>query len=196
MTGYPIMFFNKYDCLFTAPGKDWKEITPFITPVGDKLKAMGLEVSSTPIESAINALMGSTGTTANAPVGFTTGNAIMSSRLISRDAALNVTNWERVLTSLFATGAILEPFPVVGGQVAKNKDLDVALNPAWRKAVMHFSILDGKSDSRVGVVEVKKSFDRMMGTQLPLIEGLSVDGASYLNEVCSLPFVLLERALY
>jgi len=50
--------------------------------------------------------------------------------------------------------------------------------------VMHFSILDGKSDSWRTVGEVNRSFSKMMKEQLPLIEELSVDGAAYLNEVC------------
>jgi hypothetical protein len=183
MTGYPIMFSNKYDCLFTAPGKSWPEINTFIEPIKDNLEAMGLSISSIPIESSINAFMGSIATTPNAPVGFTTGNAIMSSRLISRSASLNITNWECILPLLFAQGAILEPFPVLGGQVSKNKNLDMALNPAWREAVMHFSILDGKSDSYRSVSEVNGAFERMMMESLPLIEDMSVDGAAYLNEV-------------
>ncbi|QDS78068.1 hypothetical protein FKW77_003538 [Venturia effusa] len=147
MTGYPILTSNKYESLFTAPGKTWSEITPFITPLGDRLKNMGLLVSSTPIESAANALMGSIGTTPNASPGLKSNTAIMSSRLLSPTATSNATTWEHLLNTLFKAGTILEPFPVLGGQVSKNRDLDVALNPAWREAVMHFSILDKMADS-------------------------------------------------
>ncbi|TLD35383.1 FAD-binding domain-containing protein [Venturia nashicola] len=182
MTGYPIMFDRKYDCLFTAPGKTWGQITPFITPVGNALKSMGLSVSSIPMESAINALMGSMGTTANAGNGLRTETAVMSSRLISRQAALNVTNWERVLTTLFKAGTILEPFPVVGGQVARNADMDMALNPAWRKAVIHFSILDAKSDTYKTPGAIRASYEKQTKEQLPLIDEMSVDGAAYFNE--------------
>lgn len=186
MTGYPIMFSNKYDCLFTAPGRGWEEITPFWGSVSDELKKMGLVVSNRRIESAMNALMGSTGTTAHAPNGLRTGTAVMSSRLISREASLNVTNWERVLTALFAAGTILEPFPVVGGQVSKNSNMDMALNPAWRKAVIHFSILDAKSDELKTPGAIRATYERQTREQLPLIDKMSVDGAAYFNEVCIL----------
>lgn len=184
MTGYPVMRATKYECLFLAPGKEWDEITTFIDPVIDELeKKMGLKVSSLRIESAANALLGSYGLTPHFDTGFKTGTAVMSSRLISREAALNVTNWERVLTTLFAAGTILEPFPVVGGQVSKNADMDMALNPAWRKAVIHFSILDANSDSLQTSGAIRASYERQTKEQLPLIDEMSVDGAAYFNEV-------------
>jgi len=184
MTGYPIMFPAKYECLFTAPGKTWDEITTFVEPIGEKLKdTYGLSVSSIPIESSINALMGSMGITANPDTTLKSGNAVMSSRLISRTAALNSTAWEQVLSILFSQGYILEPFPVVGGQVSKNKDMDMSLNPAWRTAVMHFSILDVKSDSYTKLDQVNRGYKKMMSDGLPLIDAISVDRGAYLNEV-------------
>jgi hypothetical protein len=183
MVGYPIMWNNRYDCLFTMSGKEWPEINEFITPVEDALEEMGLTVSSTPYDTSINTVLISSGLTPNSSPGLKTGTCIMGTRLLSRESFSNVTNWERVLGIFFAQGYIMEPFALMGGQVSKNAGLDMALNPAWRKAIMHFSILDKDSDKYTLVGDIQKAYRRMQEDHVPLLDEMSVDSAAYLNEV-------------
>jgi hypothetical protein len=152
-------------------------------PIVRKIEKMGLPVSWTWVPSAINTLLLSQGLAPNAATGLKGGTSIMGTRLLSRDCFSDVKNWERVLGIFFVEGYIMEPFAVMGGHVAANKDLDTSLHPAWRKAIMHFSILDKDSDKYTNVVDIKKTYRRMQDLHVPLLDGMSVDGAAYFNEV-------------
>ncbi|KAF1984825.1 FAD-binding domain-containing protein [Aulographum hederae CBS 113979] len=95
----------------------------------------------------------------------------MSSRLLARSALSesNIPAIRAMFESLFADGKtyIMLPYPNGGGQVARNRDLDVALNPAWRDAIIH-QIVMVVGNREEEVIEAMRP--------------LSVDDAAYLNE--------------
>jgi hypothetical protein len=196
ISGYPIMTSTKYDSLFTAPKKDMDAITDFITPIMDKLTDMELTVRWYRIDSFMNTLLASLGLSPNGDNGLRGGTSIMGTRLLSRGCFSDVEKWERVLGILIAEQYIIEPFNVMGGRVAANKDLDISLNPAWREAIMHFSILDKDSDKYKDVEDIKRSYRRMQSLHVPLLDEMSVDGAAYFNEVGSCSIIALRDVLY
>jgi FAD/FMN-containing dehydrogenase len=183
LSGYPIMTSTKYDSLFTAPGKQMDLVKDFITPIMDLLKDMELTVVWYPIDSFLNTRMAALGLSPNGVTGLKTGTNVMGTRLLSRNSFSSVENWERVLRIFFAEQYIVEPFNVMGGQVAANKALNISLNPAWRDAIMHFSILDKNSDKYKKVEDIKQSYRRMQSLHVPLLDAMSVNGAAYFNEV-------------
>ena len=182
MTGYPIMFSHRYDSLFTAPGKKRDQINEFISPVLDKLRALGVTVTTLDSLSSVMALAIANGTVPHAGTGLRKSNSVMGTRLISRSACKDIPRWERVLKVFFDEGYITEPFPVLGGAVSKNAKLNVSLNPAWRKAVIHFSILDKNSDQYTQVEGIQRSYAKMQERHIPLLDAMSVNSAAYLNE--------------
>ncbi|KAF2434934.1 FAD-binding domain-containing protein [Tothia fuscella] len=182
MTGYPIMSATKYESLFTTPGKEASDIDDFISPIVDRLEKMGLTVSLIRIPSWSNVLANSLGLSPNGATGLKTGTNVMGTRLLTRGSFADVKNWERVLAIFFAEGYITEPFALMGGKVAQNKGLDVSLNPAWRNAIMHFSILDKDSDKYGSVAGIEKAYRRMQDLHVPLLDAMSADNAAYFNE--------------
>jgi hypothetical protein len=71
----------------------------------------------------------------------------------------------------------------MGGKVTANRQLDMSLNPAWRDALVHFSILDQRGDSYKRVEEIEASYAQMRLESIPLLDKMSVNSAAYLNEV-------------
>ena len=73
-------------------------------------------------------------------------------------------------------------FVVIGGAVAKPDPESTGLNPAWRKALMHMFITigwpDGSSTEAINE-EIQEMIDRTK-----ILDKLSVDSGSYINEVC------------
>lgn len=67
----------------------------------------------------------------------------------------------------------------------KNKGLDIALNPAWRDALVHMVAVTGWSDSDpVGTKEFRLGWLRTV--QARALKRLDPDAGAYVNEVCIL----------
>ena len=71
---------------------------------------------------------------------------------------------------------------VVGGAVAQPDPESMGLNPAWRKALAHVYIditWDDGSPTEVINKQIQEMIDRTK-----ILDKLSVDSGSYINEVC------------
>jgi len=117
-----------------------------------------------------------------------TGGAIVriGSRLVShsflshRPGATKLTNALQQISSSFPGGTITGHV-VSGGQVALNSNLDVAINPAWRRTVTH--LVGGVSWAPNSTVEEQREKERQVTELLvPLLAKLEPDMGAYLNE--------------
>jgi hypothetical protein len=82
---------------------------------------------------------------------------------------------------LFVKDYVLEPFPIAGGAVEANRNLDIGLNPAWRDAIVHFSIIPRNQQLLTTVAEVQKLYANVY-VDVALLDPLSVNSAAYVNE--------------
>lgn len=81
-------------------------------------------------------------------------------------------------------------FLVAGGQVALNKNLDTAVNPAWRTALSHIVFYNDLSNA-VGT-DARKAARVAMTAKVAKLTALSPHSGAYLNEVGS--GLILHRA--
>lgn len=118
----------------------------------------------------------------NAPGTPNTG-ALMSSRLLPRSAwEKDPAAWLSFLKSLDAGGATaILGHLVSGGKVHENKNLDMALLPAWRIAENHAIVMaEGSLTDTYAELEMRK--ERLRKLTKPLRDW-TPGGGSYLNEV-------------
>jgi hypothetical protein len=188
LTGHPILQRYRYNSLFTAPNKTMDEITTFLKPYTERLKTFGNTVTVQNISSAMNAMLMSRSLTLNAPIDGNKegGPGVMSSRLLSREGLKNLPAMEKTIKFLMEKDYIVEPFNVGGGIVEKNKVLDIGLNPAWRKAIIHFSILPFHQDKMATVADVLKSYNQTHDDAIRLLDRFSEGPSAYINEVSRL----------
>jgi hypothetical protein len=185
LTGHPILQNSRFNSLFTAPGKEAKAITEFVNPFAEKLRSYGVTVAVSNIDSVINALAISQNMALNAGISGLGRNSpgVMGSRLLSREGLKDVAGMERMMKTLMEKDYICEPFNVGGGAVARNKALDIAINPSWRNAIVHFSILPYGQRNFTTVQEVQDSYQQTQKDTIELLDPFSVNSAVYLNEV-------------
>ncbi|KAF2395841.1 hypothetical protein EJ06DRAFT_256192 [Trichodelitschia bisporula] len=231
VTGYPVMSETSYGGSLTGPGKTEDEVRAFVTPMVERMRALGAKVSMTlgsrlggMSKGDLGALAGLFGGAKGAGMGglpkgdlsalaglfggakgaaaprnsatlfygpdgsirvpdvlgalhrhrkrqavdmspvHQTPVASMASRLLAR-SALSEENIPAIRAMLANVTGFLLPYGNLGGQVSKNKALDVGVNPAWREASMHLIAI---------------SFN--VTNNLRAMDGLSVDSAAYLNE--------------
>jgi hypothetical protein len=185
LTGHPILQSYRFNSLFTAPGKEAKAISDFVSPFAEKLRTYGVTVSVSNIDSSLNGLTISQNIALNA--GITglgrNGPGVMGSRLLSREGLKDVAGMERMIRTLMEKDYICEPFNVGGGAVAKNRALDIAINPSWRDAIVHFSILPFSQRNFTTVREVEDSYKQTQKDTMELLDPFSVNSSVYLNEV-------------
>ena len=185
ISGHPIMFRDQFNTLLTAPGRPAGDIEAFMAPYIARLRARGLVVWLSPLPSAINSatIAMDLGLNAFIPGPKAGDPAVMGSRLWGRAGLADVAGLESALVALFAKNYVYEPFLVAGGAVARNRNLDIALNPMWRDAVVHMSILPLDQSRLQTVGEVQKSYKSTQRDVMDHLDRFSVGGASYLNEV-------------
>lgn len=109
--------------------------------------------------------------------------AIMSSRLLPRETMENdPAAWLAAMKSATAkgVGAFLGHL-VSGGQVHRNKDLNMALLPAWRTAISHFIAIGTSQVTDTQEQMAQKKAALREATQV--IRDLSPNSGSYMNEV-------------
>jgi hypothetical protein len=185
LTGHPIVAKYQFNTLFTAPGKSSLAINAFLAPYSARLRALGCSVTVKDISSAINSLTISQNLALNAGIPGTKvgGPGIIGSRLLGREGLRDVSGLEESLKHLLAKDYALEPFNVGGGAVAANRNLDIAINPRWRDAIIHFQILPHNQWSLRTNAEVQKSWEETQNDILKYVDKFSVGSAVYINEV-------------
>jgi hypothetical protein len=108
---------------------------------------------------------------------------VMASRLWGRRGLNDTAGVAKALTELFNRGYVLEPFPIAGGAVARNKHLNMSLNPAWREAIVHMSILPLQQAKLKTTGQVVTSYEQTMRDTMAYLDPFSVRSAAYINEV-------------
>ncbi|KAK0616582.1 FAD binding domain protein [Immersiella caudata] len=117
----------------------------------------------------------------------TTGNIVrIGSRLVShkflssRPGAAKLTSALQNISTHFPSAA-MTGHVVSGGQVARNSNLGVAVNPAWRRTVTH--LVSGVSWPATAAVEEQREKERgVTEVMVPMLAGLEPDMGAYLNE--------------
>lgn len=108
------------------------------------------------------------------------------SRLISRDFLTKPEGPGKLTETLKAIagdghGGTMTGHVVAGGQVARNANIDSAVNPAWRRTLTH--IVFGLAwDANTSWADQKTIRDRITNEQVPLIRALEPGMGAYLNE--------------
>ncbi|KAF1810088.1 FAD-binding domain-containing protein [Eremomyces bilateralis CBS 781.70] len=165
LSGYPTMSSSSYFGMLNAPGKTTAEINAFFNPIAAKMRSYGATVSASASSGGLlGGLLGGFGGLGRRSFYETYGEptnqrvkrqaltsvGLFSSRLIAR-SAMNEENLpaiRKMLETILATSRVsVLPYPNSGGQVARNAELDVGLNPAWRESVMHMIVqrMDAKA---------------------------------------------------
>jgi hypothetical protein len=180
LTGYPTLTGDYYVATLTAPGRTLKDINSLVNPIVKTLQTTYAQYVS---------LQGASGGV-NDTVYLTSGdwqsNQAMgiASRLLSREGIKNTTLMRSALTKLFAIpDLILQPFPVAGGQVAKNANLDIGLNPAWRETIMHFLALGTIQSEDTN--DMLNLYNNNLQSAVEALDPMSVNSGAYFNEVNS-----------
>jgi hypothetical protein len=70
---------------------------------------------------------------------------------------------------------------VAGGQVARNKDIDSAINPSWRKALVHLFFFRGWNAS-TSFEEQAAIAKKLTDVEVPILAALEPDMGAYINE--------------
>ena len=115
----------------------------------------------------------------------TAGNSLLSSRLISRKFLESADGPTR-LCEVFKTlgpnqNTVFIGHLVAGGQVARNKGIDSALNPSWRKALVHLVFARGWETS-TPFPEQAIIARNMTDVETPILAALEPDMGAYINE--------------
>lgn len=110
---------------------------------------------------------------------------VLGSRLISR-TLLGSTHGSSKLISTLRKLKDYDGVPVLGhlvagGQVAKNKDIDVSIHPAWRRALVHLVIPRGWSKD-TPFAEQRAIQANLTNVEVPLLKQLEQGMGAYTNE--------------
>lgn len=183
LSGHMVMNKFSFSGTLNAPGRTKAEINDWLAPHKSKLWEMGVFMTSVSIPDGVNSWLISKDLDLNSlSTSQTEGYPmIQSSRLLGREGLKNVVEMEKALQYYFDNGYAMEPFNVAGGAVARNTD-KMALNPAWRQAYCHMSILPYRQllASKVGQVE---EMYKMVQKDTEWLDKVSVNSGAYLNEV-------------
>jgi len=115
----------------------------------------------------------------------TASNTLLSSRLISRKF-LESPDGPTRLSEVFKTlgpnqNTVFIGCIVAGGQVARNEGIDSALNPSWRKALVHLSFIRTWKTS-TPFQEQAIIARNMTDVETPILAALEPDMGAYINE--------------
>ncbi|PWW80057.1 FAD-binding domain-containing protein [Tuber magnatum] len=132
-----------------------------------------------PFPISVGVDMGLTGTD------VTGGMALLSSRLISRKFLESADGPKRLSEVFKAIGSnqntVFLGHLVAGGQVTRNKDIDSAINPSWRKALTHLVFARGWETS-TSFQEQAIIARNMTDVETPILAALEPDMGAYINE--------------
>lgn len=112
-------------------------------------------------------------------------NAVLGSRLISRAFMDSETGPEQLVHVLRALapnqGSEFTGHQVAGGKVAQNAHIDSAINPAWRRAIMHLTFHRGWYDD-TPVAAQEAITKNITNVEMGMVKALEPDMGAYLNE--------------
>ena len=172
VTGFPVIRSKNVYGEFIAPAKTADEVNKVMQPIFAEVRKRGATVVSVPI-GGLNIKVSDT-------VGVT---YTMGSRLVSRKALKNIDSVKSILKTLQNEDVDLsQPFPVAGGQVSRNRNLNVSVHPAWRDAVIHW-VINKKRDAKSSPTDMRKFYTSFTDTSVKILDSMSEPSASYLNEV-------------
>ncbi|KAF2149665.1 FAD-binding domain-containing protein [Myriangium duriaei CBS 260.36] len=186
LVGYPQASSQGYLGVFVAPGKTIDQVMAFLKPIQAQIFGMGAYflIDTIPITNVDQlAVYGYEETPVDPTTNYTQPTStIMGSRLLTADGLRNATAVNAMLTGLFSNGYIILPYATLGGAVA-NGSSNIGLNPAWRKAVMHFIAVDYTGAGAVeDVATIEAAYANMQKVAIPLIDPISSSSGAYLNE--------------
>jgi len=135
------------------------------------------QLPSVPISVGIDMILTGTDVTAS--------NSLFSSRLISRkflESADGPTRLSEVFKTLGPNqNTVFIGHLVAGGQVARNEGIDSALNPSWRKALVH--LLFGRGwETSTPFPEQAIIARNLTDVETPILAALEPDMGAYINE--------------
>lgn len=118
-------------------------------------------------------------------------DTIIGSRLVPRSTMENhpAAYMDALMFALEGSTAVLAHL-VAGGQVAKNKELETSINPAWRTALAHVMFYHDLGND-VGI-EARKAARVAMTAKVARLTSLAPESGAYTNEVCLHIFVVHE----
>ncbi|RPA97303.1 FAD-binding domain-containing protein [Choiromyces venosus 120613-1] len=138
---------------------DWAQLGPFPISIGVDISLTGTDVTG--------------------------GNTLLASRLVSRKFLESTDGPKRLSEALKALGpnqnTIFIGHIVAGGQVARNKGIDSALNPSWRKALTHIVFTRGWETS-TSFAEQAVIARNMTDVETPILAALEPEMGAYINE--------------
>lgn len=119
-----------------------------------------------------------------------TGTAVaLGSRLFSYDFFTNPDNSgpEKLTEALRSMGSqwntIFTGHVIAGGQVAANRDIDSAINPAWRDTLAHITFARSwPTDGSISFEEQEAIMANITEVEVPKFKALQPDTGAYLNE--------------
>lgn len=177
LSGYITIDIDGFNAILIAPNKSQSDVSRLTTPIISTITNMSVSVIADPVDG--NQIL-------NGSFGFAPSDlrVAVGSRLLSRRGLSNTTAIRTMLGDLLPKGYTLRPFGVGGGQVSSNSDLDIALNPAWRKAYAHTTISSLLSGP--GYEVLVEALQQITPLETEYLAPLSVDDAAYYNEVTTL----------
>jgi hypothetical protein len=167
---------GSFNAVLLAPNKSENEVSNMMAPVLTRLSSMKISVITdfTNGDRILNSTFG------DSPAGL---SVAAGSRLFSRMTILNQTAMTTIISNMISQGWIVRPFAIGGGQVIKNKNLEIALNPAWRETYVHFAI--NALVPSLTYNALIESLQEARNLESKYLAPHSIRNAAYFNEVSS-----------
>ncbi|KAH8198309.1 hypothetical protein TruAng_007511 [Truncatella angustata] len=163
---------------FEMPAKSTEQVFEFVQPLFDDLNAIGIAVTNAqPVPST-------RWTSGNNGLGDAPGNSRFGSRLFPRSnfedpELLKITTAamrETVEAGYRFHGIHIQPTEAIAGPPGHN-----AVNPAFRKAIMHADLFDNAQTSGVSSEEWMASYQRF-NTSMAKLRAVTPGAGAYINE--------------
>jgi hypothetical protein len=168
---------GSFNAVLLAPNKSKSEVSNMVAPVLNQLSSMKISM----IIDFVNGDQILNSTFGDSPAGL---SIAAGSRLFSRSTMLNQTGMATILSNLLLQGWTVRPFAIGGGQVIKNKDLEIALNPAWRETYVHFAFNAVVANPAYNAMV--ESLQEATKLESKYLAPISIRNAAYFNEVSSI----------
>jgi FAD/FMN-containing dehydrogenase len=149
ISGYPVLSKSSWRGALMAPNKSVKEVNDCWNPMAAYMRSLGASVITLAISNDVmTAAQGLVGGAAGASTSLAEKSGypfVMGSRLLSRKALQDPANLGKITqalkTILDDPNMYMLPYPNIPGEKHQDREWDVALNPAWKKASVHVLIV-------------------------------------------------------
>jgi hypothetical protein len=218
ISGYPVL--NKWGWrgALMAPGKSVNDVNDCWNPMAAKMKSLGASVISFAISndlmtSAQN-MVGGANSAATSLAEKSGYPFVMGSRLLSRKALSDPANLGKITAALKTIlddpNIYMLPYPNIPGEKHQDREWNVAMNPAWKKASVHVLVVwndglpggigkfpmqtkkrdiekaeDFKEVTWAPIEKIRAVENTMIEKYVPVLDALSENHGAYINEVCS-----------